>query len=710
MLAEDITTPPRKAAVVLTLLGLEIQELARTLPAVEGHPDDEYSQLTAKLKVHFDSSKNPTYERSQLHALVRKDGESFGTFVSRLRLQADRCGYSADQRESTVLECAVARCSDRDLQRRFFSNKNLTLPQALELAKQEEEIRAQIDNLSLGVAAAAPLAAQPAAQPAAAVHALQEPCARCRSRKHQSAECPFRNGECYKCHKVGHTQAVCRSAGVQHRPPPGSPDSGGGPAASRCSRCRSNRHQAASCPFKNAECHKCRRVGHTKVACRQSTQPMPDRAYQVTDGVTRDDQSEHEEYMYSLYTLADRVTPMTASVLINGAPVTMQVDTGASRTVMNRELFNKLWPVPPTLQPSDASLLTYTKEVVPVLGVASVQVVYGNQTAVLPLVVVNTNGPPLLGREWLHTIRLDWKTILNRSRDPVHSLAAAPREEPDLAASMAQDRAEFKDLFLPGLGKYNVRKVSIDLDPDMPPIFHKHRPPPFAQREAIEKELDRQVELGILEPVASSRWAAPVCAVKKADSSVRLCGCYDTTVNKASKLERYPLPRVDELFAAMAGGSKFTKIDLREAYLQLEMDDNSKEALTINTHKGLYRPNRLCYGVKSAVSIFQREMETLLAGIPNVAVFLDDIAVTGSSPASHRANVREVLRRLSSAGLRVNEEKSVWLANEVNYLGFRISAAGVQTTAEKTRAVLDAPEPCNLGELWAYLGMIQYYA
>ena len=116
MLAEDIKTPPRKAAVVLTLLGLEIQELARTLPAVEGEPADEYSQLTAKLKAHFDSSTNPTYERSRLHALVRKDGESFGTFVGRLRLQADRCGYSADQRESTILECAVARCSDRDLQ------------------------------------------------------------------------------------------------------------------------------------------------------------------------------------------------------------------------------------------------------------------------------------------------------------------------------------------------------------------------------------------------------------------------------------------------------------------------------------------------------------------------------------------------------------------------------------------------------------------
>ena len=207
----------------------------------------------------------------------------------------------------------------------------------------------------------------------------------------------------------------------------------------------------------------------------------------------------------------------------------------------------------------------------------------------------------------------------------------------------------------------------------------------------------------------TSRWAAPVVPVKKANGTLRLCGSYDQTVNKASQLEKYPLPRVDELFAAMTGGKMFTKIDLREAYFQLELDDASKEVLTINTHKGLFRPNRLAFGVKSAVSIFQREMETLLSGIPNVAVFLDDIAVTGPNPVAHRENVREVLRRLNSAGLRVNEEKSVWLAAEVKYLGFSISAAGVRTTAEKTAAVQEAPEPRNLSELKAYMGLLQYY-
>ena len=122
MLASDITSSARKAATVLTLLGLEVQELARTLPdAPEAAPDqDEYSKLTAKLTAHFDAKVNPTFERSQLHALARKAGESFGVFASRLRIQADRCQYSAEQREAVVLECAVAHCADRHLQKKVF--------------------------------------------------------------------------------------------------------------------------------------------------------------------------------------------------------------------------------------------------------------------------------------------------------------------------------------------------------------------------------------------------------------------------------------------------------------------------------------------------------------------------------------------------------------------------------------------------------------
>ncbi len=100
-------------------------------------------------------------------------------------------------------------------------------------------------------------------------------------------------------------------------------------------------------------------------------------------------------------------------------------------------------------------------------------------------------------------------------------------------------------------------------------------------------------------------------------------------MNQVSKLEEYPLPRIDDLFATLTGDKLFTKLDMSQAYQQLLLDEESKEYVTINTHKGLFKCNRLVFGVASSPAIFQRTMGTLLQGIPYVAVYLDDILITG---------------------------------------------------------------------------------
>ena len=85
----------------------------------------------------------------------------------------------------------------------------------------------------------------------------------------------------------------------------------------------------------------------------------------------------------------------------------------------------------------------------------------------------------------------------------------------------------------------------------------------------------------------------------KTDGTARVCGDYKLTVNKVSKLDAYPIPKLDDLYTKLAGGQTFTELDLTHAYEQMLFDDDSKEYLTINTHKGLYRYNRLPYGVSS---------------------------------------------------------------------------------------------------------------
>ena len=147
----------------------------------------------------------------------------------------------------------------------------------------------------------------------------------------------------------------------------------------------------------------------------------------------------------------------------------------------------------------------------------------------------------------------------------------------------------------------------------------------------------------MIETVQFSDWAAPVVPVVKPDNSVRLCGDYKVTINRVAKLDVYPLPRIEEILASLAGGTKFTKLDLAHAYQQVQLDEESKKFTTINTSKGLYQYTRLPFGIASAPAIFQRTMEGLLQGIPNVSVYLDDILITGKSDEEHLKTVEGVL-------------------------------------------------------------------
>ena len=149
------------------------------------------------------------------------------------------------------------------------------------------------------------------------------------------------------------------------------------------------------------------------------------------------------------------------------------------------------------------------------------------------------------------------------------------------------------EVFKPELGTLKDFKAILHLKPDATPKFCRGRTVPFALKKPVEVALDSLVEQGIISPVKFSSWAAPIVPVMKQDGTVRLCGDYKVSINHALQVDSYPIPRVEHLFASMSGGKYFSKLDLSQAYLQIPLDDSSKELVTINTHKGLFRYNRL---------------------------------------------------------------------------------------------------------------------
>lgn len=135
-------------------------------------------------------------------------------------------------------------------------------------------------------------------------------------------------------------------------------------------------------------------------------------------------------------------------------------------------------------------------------------------------------------------------------------------------------------------------QAKLTLIPNASPVFLKARTVPFKIIELLDRELNELSKVGVLEKIETSEWTTPIVPILKADGRIRICGDYRATVNPKLMVDEHPLPTIDEIFAKLAGGKKFSKIDLRQAYLQLEVDSKSSKVLTLNTHRGLYKVNR----------------------------------------------------------------------------------------------------------------------
>ena len=181
---------------------------------------------------------------------------------------------------------------------------------------------------------------------------------------------------------------------------------------------------------------------------------------------------------------------------------------------------------------------------------------------------------------------------------------------------------------------------------------------PYALRPKVEEELKRLQNEGILTKVEWSDWATPIEPIPKKDGSVRICGDFKGTVNSELQAQQYPIPCIEDIFSKLAGGRNCQlNISLRQAYHQLEMEEDSKKCFNINTHMGLFKYNRLVFGITPPPAIWQRTIDQELEGTSGTSCTLDDMIITGKDDAEHLDNSEEVLRWLQLHGLRENKAK-----------------------------------------------------
>ena len=248
----------------------------------------------------------------------------------------------------------------------------------------------------------------------------------------------------------------------------------------------------------------------------------------------------------------------------------------------------------------------------------------------------------------------------------------------------------------------------MEVESDVRPKFCKSRPVPFALCDQVEKVLKQQVADRELKPVEHSEWAAPIVIVRKKDGGIRICPDFKVTISPNLRSTTFPLPTPDEVFPTLAGGESFSTLDLARAYKQMEVEADSQPYLTINTHMGLFRYQRLPFGIAMAPAIWQRAMSVVLQGCNGVVYYIDDILVTGKTRYEHEHNLRHVFTRLQQFGLQIQLSKCRFFQESVTYLGNTITREGVRPTQERTYGILNAPRPQNKAEFKSFLGLMTY--
>ena len=148
---------------------------------------------------------------------------------------------------------------------------------------------------------------------------------------------------------------------------------------------------------------------------------------------------------------------------------------------------------------------------------------------------------------------------------------------------------------------------------------------------------------------------------------------------------------------------------MAEAFLQIELDEESQQYLMVNMHKDLFWYKRLPFGVSSASAIFQRAMDTILQGLSRVVYYQDDVLVTGLNTEEHIKNVEHVFDRMKAFGLRLRLAKCKFLQETVEYLGHVISSQGIHTSPKKVEVIKMASTPRNITEVRSFLGIVNYY-
>lgn len=251
-------------------------------------------------------------------------------------------------------------------------------------------------------------------------------------------------------------------------------------------------------------------------------------------------------------------------------------------------------------------------------------------------------------------------------------------------------------------------KIRIPIDKSVQPVAQRLRRLPFATLERVEDKLNDLLAKDIIERVSEPcTWVSPLVVVLKDSGDIRLC-IDMRQVNKAVLRETHPLPTIEDIRWKLNGATVFSRLDIKDAFHQLCLEDESKPLTTFITHKGLFRYKRLLFGISSASEQFQKIIEQLFSSCGNTVNFIDDIIVFGKTEQEHDVALQEVLKVVKSNDILLNKNKCAFKMYEIDFLGHRFNKNGMSPAQSKVKAIRNFRTPTTGEEVRSFLGLVNY--
>ncbi len=343
--ANNVTDENKKRAMLLAQFGEAAYEILRSLVTPQTPKDFTYTQIINKLQGHFNPTPNEIVERFNFNRRIQKEDESIADFVADLRKLSKFCNFT--ELNKMLRDRIVCGVADEGLQKKLFSEPNLTFERALELAIAAEAARKNVEDVR---------------------NVAGNSISKISKNKNDQEVNPTKTfNPCYHCGEM---------------------------------------HDGKNCKFKEAECHYCRKKGHiVKVCFKKKNENQGQRTQSNSKSVNCNAvEDECNFYILNAIHAVEEQEKIVANLKLNDIGVKMEVDSGAVCTIIKKQTWEKIRQGNEILQKSPLSLQTWTQQKIDILGETVVKVQYQQITKYLKAVVSEGGGWDLLGRNWFREL------------------------------------------------------------------------------------------------------------------------------------------------------------------------------------------------------------------------------------------------------------------------------------------------------------------